>query len=40
MGWVKVAGTNEDGEKGKENIVLASGKETLRKNSKAEKIGK
>lgn len=40
MGWVKVAGAKEDGEKGKENIVLASEKETLRKNGEAERIGK
>lgn len=40
MGWGKAAGANEGGEKGKENIVLASEKETLRKNGKAAKIGK
>lgn len=38
MGWVEAVDANENEEKEKENIVLALGKEILRKNGKAAKI--
>lgn len=38
VGWVEAAGASEGGEKGKGNIVLASGKEILRKNGNSAKI--